>query len=119
MSKKREHRPTSKEGEQFVRVFKKTHHEKILEALAGLKVGGTHEEIAKIADMRPDQVWKRLSELERDEKIFDTGITRKLKSGVNGIVWQLVGEECKGIKPVFSKPTTKQIISSPTQLSLL
>lgn len=85
---KREHRPTSKEGEAFIKPHKPNHKQRIMDALRIMKVGGTQEEIAEVAGMRPDQVWKRLSELSDDGKIFDTGITRKLKSGVSGIVWQ-------------------------------
>lgn len=88
---KRQHRPTSKEGEQFIAPFKPTHQSKIVEALDKLKVGGTFEEIAAIANMKDSQVWKRLSELEAQQRIFNTGLTRKLKSGVKGIVWQVIG----------------------------
>lgn len=88
-------RPTSKEGEEYIKPFKPNHKAKILEALERLRIGGTFDEISAVAGMKDSQVWKRLSEMERDGTIFNTGITRKLKSGVNGIVWQL-----KGIKPV-------------------
>jgi hypothetical protein len=87
----RSHKPTSKAGEEFIRVYKQSHKEKILSALEKLKVGGTYEEISKVSGMREDQVWKRLSELSADEKIFDTGITRRLKSRLQGTVWQLKG----------------------------
>src|SRR5689334_10517674 len=86
---KREYKPTSKSGEVFIAPHKEGHKEKILKALEELRVGGTHEEIASTCGLRPDQVWKRLSELCRDKKIFDTGITRPLKSSVPGIVWQM------------------------------
>lgn len=87
--KQRQHKPTSKEGETHIEPFKPSHKQKIVEALEKAKVGATHEEIAVLAGLRPDQVWKRLSEAERERTIFNTGITRKLKSGVSGIVWQL------------------------------
>ena len=91
--KKREHRPTSKEGEAFIKPHKPNHKQRIMDALKIMKVGGTQEEIAEVAGMRPDQVWKRLSELSGEGKIFETGITRKLKSGVGGIVWQATNPE--------------------------
>lgn len=100
----RTHKPTSKEGENFIKPHKKTHFEKIKEGLEKLRVGGTHEEISEVCGLRPDQVWKRLSELERDQKIFNTGITRRLKSSVNGIVWQLVGMSATQEHPVIKKP---------------
>lgn len=89
----RQHKPTSKQGEAHIAPFKKSHKEKIKDGLKQLKVGGTHEELALVTGLRPDQVWKRLSELCNDGDLFDTGITRKLKSGVQGIVWQLSGEK--------------------------
>jgi hypothetical protein len=82
----RAHKSTSKAGENFIAPFKQSHKDKILEALKKLKVGGTHEEISEACGLRPDQVWKRISEVEN---IYDSGITRKLKSGLDGIVWKL------------------------------
>lgn len=86
---KRQFRTGSKLGEAHIAPHKENHKDKILAALGKLRVGGTHEEIAEAAGMRPDQVWKRLSELYHDSKIFDTGLLRRLKSGVHGTVWQL------------------------------
>ena len=111
-AKKRQHRPTSKEGEEHIKPFKPSHGQRILEAIKAAKVGATQEEAAAISGLRPDQVWKRLSELETAGKIFNTGITRKLKSGVPGIVWQIVGETVKeGEAPVIEsvKKHKKQI----------
>jgi len=85
---KRQHKATSKMGDEYIKPFKPSHKQKILEALDKLKVGGTYESIALAAGMREDQVWKRLSEAEKDGTIFNTGITRKLKSGLQGTVWQ-------------------------------
>lgn len=106
--KKRQHKPTSKAGENFIASFKPSHKSKILEGLEKLKVGGTQEEIAKVAGLREDQVWKRLSELETDGKIFNAGITRKLKSGLHGIVWQLKGLKATEEAPVIEKQKKKQ-----------
>ncbi len=82
-------KPTSKAAHEYIKPHKPSHKQKILEALQKAKVGATHEEAAAISGLRPDQVWKRLSEMERDGSIFNTGITRPLKSSVPGIVWQL------------------------------
>lgn len=101
--KKRQHTPTSKAAETYIQPYKLTHKEKIISALEELKVGGTQEEIAKVAGMRPDQVWKRLSECEEAKQIFNTGITRKLKSGLQGIVWQIVGKKATEEAPVLEK----------------
>ena len=115
----RQHKPTSKEGENYIQPFKKNHKEKILEGLERLKIGGTHEELSAVCGLRPDQVWKRLSELEREGGIFYTGLTRKLKSGVSGMVWQKVG-----LKPmtVTSNPKTdkeQKAANTIRQLSFL
>ena len=88
---KRQHSPTSKSAEQFIKPFKPNHKQKILAGLDMLKVGGTFEQIAQITGMKESQVWKRLSEAERDGTIFNTGITRKLSSGMEGTVWQKSG----------------------------
>jgi ribosomal protein S1 len=103
MSKKRSHKPTSKAGEAYIKPFKESHKQKIISGLQVLRIGGTHEEIGLITGMRPDQVWKRLSEAQRDGTIYDTGITRKLKSGVKGIVWQ-----CRELLPISPAKTDKQ-----------
>lgn len=100
---KRQHSPTSKAGEQHIKPFKPNHKQKILEALERSKIGCTYEEAAKLAGMRDDQVWKRLSEMEKDGTIFNTGITRKLKSGLGGSVWQIAG-----LLPVSAPKTTAQ-----------
>lgn len=88
---KRQHSPTSKAGEQHIKPFKPNHKQKILEGLERLRIGGNQEEISAVCGLRPDQCWKRLGEMEKDGTIFNTGITRKLKSGLQGIVWQKVG----------------------------
>lgn len=100
------HSPTSKAGENHIKPFKPNHKQKILEGLERLRIGGTHEEISICAGLRPDQCWKRLSELQREGLIFDTGITRKLKSGVIGSVWQLTGH--KPIDTSNPKTTAQQ-----------
>lgn len=87
---KRQHKPTSKAGEEFIKPHKPSHKEKILDGLGKLRIGGTYEEISLSAGMREDQVWKRMNELVKDGLVFDTGVTRKLKSGLHGIVWQSV-----------------------------
>lgn len=107
MAKKREYRQTSKEGEAHIKPFKPNHKAKILVGLERLKIGGTFEEISLTSGMKDSQVWKRLSEMEKDGTIFNTGITRKLKSGVHGIVWQKVG--LKPIEPISNPKTKEQV----------
>jgi len=112
----REHKPTSKAGEEHIKPFKPNHKQKILEALERLRVGGTQEELAAVSGLRADQVWKRMIDLRNDGSVFDTGITRELKSGLQGIVWQKVG-----LKPVTNATTPQQQKAFQTlqQLSFL
>lgn len=86
---KREHRLTSKLGEMHIAPHKESHKDKILVGLEKLKIGGTQDEIAEVTGLRTDQVWKRMVDLVRDGRVFDTGLMRKLKSGLPGIVWQI------------------------------
>lgn len=89
ISKKRQFRETSHEAHESVKEHKLRMYEKIKEGLEKLKVGGTFEEIAKAAKLKPEQVWKRLSETDSLGITYDTGIKRKLSSGRNGMVRQL------------------------------
>jgi hypothetical protein len=102
--KKREHKPTSKAAHESVKPLKEAYWQKILEGLDDLKVGGTFAEIATAAKLKPEQVWKRLSEMQADGKIYDTGITRVLPSGRKGIVWQSVEIKVKQSATPISLP---------------
>jgi hypothetical protein len=103
MSKKREHRPTSKEAHESVKEHKSELYAKIILGLEKLKVGGTFEQIATASGLKDKQVWKRLSEM--GYRIYNVGITRKLSSGRKGLVWQLKEFEIKeGDVPVIQKP---------------
>lgn len=87
--KKRAFRETSHEAHESVKEHKQLMYDKIVKGLEKLKVGGTFEEIAKAANLKPEQVWKRLPEMDELGITFDTGIKRKLSSGRNGMVRQL------------------------------
>lgn len=71
-----------------------TLHAKILEALAVIKVG-TSEQVADYLGIPHQRIWKRYSELERDEKIYNTKIKHKNKSGRNAFQYALRGSETK------------------------
>jgi predicted ArsR family transcriptional regulator len=115
----RQHKPTSKAGEAHITPFKQSHKEKILAAIQKNRVGCTHEQAAEICGLRPDQVWKRLSELAADGKIYDTGVTRKLKSGVNGIVWQCFETKKEEEAQIwFTEYQNEKPMSRPQQLAL-
>jgi hypothetical protein len=89
----RQHKATSKAAHESIKPCKNFYHEKIIAGLQKLKVGGNYEQVAMASEIRPDQAWRRLSELVKAGKVYDTGITRKLSSGRSGVVWQLVGLE--------------------------
>jgi len=107
--KKRQHSSTSKEAHESVKPFKQEMWIKILEGLEKMKVGGTYEEISHAINARPDQVARRMSELEEQMRVFKTGITRNTSSGRKATVWQLVG----------SLPKTEKEKTIQNQLSFL
>ena len=50
---------------------------------------GTHAEIALRMRLKPDQVWKRISDLRRKKMVEDSGVTRPGPSGRWQIVWKV------------------------------
>lgn len=118
---KRKHIQTSSDAHDSVKEHKAILYEKIKDGLRRLKIGGTFAEIAVASDLRPEQVWKRLSEMQGEGMIYNTGITRKLPSGRQGSVWQLVGlqsydnvkkEELPKMDKRFNEPTPKKKATS-------
>jgi len=88
---------------------RESHYRKILTALNKIK-DGTSWEIAdateqppelNIKKLKPDQVWKRISELIDDDVIFDTGIRRNSPDGNPAMVYALSSRrgEYAHIKP--------------------
>jgi len=65
-----------------------THSEKILAALKQYGAGH-HDKIATGSRLQPEQVWKRLKELETAGLIYKTGGVAKLQNGKNATVWDL------------------------------
>lgn len=59
--------------------------------LAELRKGeGTYEELAQRTGLRPDQVWRRLSDLEKHGKAYATEVERRGSSGRCQRVWKAV-----------------------------
>lgn len=108
---------TSKAAHDSIKPAKAYYHAKVIEGLQKLKVGGTFFEISQAVGLGPDKIWKRISELVKDEKIFDTGITRRLPSGRQGTVWQIVGMTTNGEMPVIesAKNNNKHILPTNQQ----
>lgn len=88
---KRKNPPTSLAAHDSVKDAKPYYHAKIIEGLKRLKVGGTYEEIAAASGIKPEQSWRRLSELIKMGIVFNAGYTRKTSSGRAAEVRQLVG----------------------------
>ncbi len=111
----KEKRQTSKDAHESIKAFKSGYYKKILDGLEKIKVGGNYEEIAKAAGIKDSQCWKRLSELERGGLIYNVGITRKLSSGRDGIVWQKTGVAFdENAKPDLTKPKPqKEVAQNP------
>ena len=63
--------------------------QRIISALQSINEG-TMEDIAEKMGVNRDIVWKRLSELERDQKIYRPGTKKTLKSGKKGFTWKLI-----------------------------
>lgn len=82
---------------------------KIIEGLEKLKTGGTFDETASITGLKPQQVWKRYSEMEKLELIFNVGTTRPGTSGRACSVWQLCPPvKAKPLLPVQTDLFTQQ-----------
>lgn len=61
-------------------------YKKIVAALREIKQG-TYEDIAKKIKLKPEQVWKRMSEAHRLGLVERTGVRKKMASGREGFVW--------------------------------
>lgn len=88
-TKKRNNPVTSRLAHESVKEHKQVMYDKIIEGLEKLKVGGNFDEIARSANLKPEQVWKRLSELVESGVCFNVGITRPTSSGRQAMVRQL------------------------------
>lgn len=88
--KKRQHSPTSKAAHDSVKPFKEAMWLKIEKGLEEIKIGATFDELATHLSVHPDQVWRRLSELEEQGRIYKTGITRTSARNRKATVWQRV-----------------------------
>lgn len=86
---KRKQPITSILAHESVKKAKAAMYVKIIEGMKKLRVGGNFEEIATASKLKPDQTWKRLTELVDMGICFNTGITHKTSSGRRAMVRQL------------------------------
>jgi hypothetical protein len=83
--------PTSHLANEHMDVTGKklSYSEIILQAMLCLDfVEGNTDRIANFAKLKREQVHKRLSEMEKQGLIFNTGKTNLLSTGRHGIVWK-------------------------------
>jgi hypothetical protein len=86
---KRKQPITSILAHNSIKESKSAMYAKIVEGLEKLRVGGTFDEVAAVTGLKPQQVWKRYSEMQGLGLIFNVGITRPGVSGRACTVWQL------------------------------
>lgn len=70
---------------------------------------GTFEDISAYLKIDKSRVWKRLSEMQKNGMIFNTGRKRLLKSNRNGFTWMLTTNNTPKTdkeENVFRKQTT-------------
>lgn len=85
----RKHSATSKESWDSVKDHLSGMHQKIMDGLSKLPVGGTSYQIAGVSNLEKEQVHKRLSGLQEMGLIFNTGITRLSPKGKKCAVYQI------------------------------
>ncbi len=82
-------RKTSKAAYDSIKDHRRTMWGKIIKATRKLPNGGNFEQIANKAGLRPDQVWKRLSELTAMKILVNTGETAPTSTGRKAMVRKL------------------------------
>lgn len=87
---KRPFRATSQEAKVSIEESKEATYEKILKAYKDCEKGLTSEECAKKAKISYASAHKRIPELIQQHKLYNTGETRKNKSGRKAMVRKIV-----------------------------
>jgi len=111
--------PTSRSANEMMEQTgrKIRQQDRILKAMQDPLFGEGHsEKIALVSGLKPQQVWKRLSEMESKGLIINTGKTALLSSGVQGIVWRCCGNDACLQLELFSKQ--KQIRKPKVDLEM-
>lgn len=98
-------------------------YKRILEALRLIKEGSM-EDIATCCKVKPEKVWKRLSEMANMGLIYRPGNRKVLASGCTGYTWRLVDEK-EPVQSVAEKAMSGESVADysrkliPTQLTML
>lgn len=80
-------RENSREAEKLI--DRQKLHILILKAMREINVPCTFREIARQLKLKDEQIWKRLNELEKDNKVTVTGKKKCQFSGRNVSLWGL------------------------------
>lgn len=95
------------------------HYKKIILALEWI-MDGTAWQIATQARLKPDQVWKRLSELVASDIIFDTGIRRNSPDGNKAMVYAMTNRRSEYANvPQPEKYTPKDTTASDIACAII
>lgn len=109
----RKNPPTSIAAHRQANELKSEHYEKIIKALRKIRAGGIYTEIATISGMRPDQVGRRLSEMEAAQVVFKVGNTRPTPAKRQAAVYQLYQEYLSGEKELSEKKEKQSTAVNP------
>ncbi len=117
---KRKQPLTSIAAHDSIKPDKEALHNQIIEGMNKLRVGGNFDEISVHAGLKREQVWRRLSELEKDGKIFNTGVTHTSITARAATVWQLCDLSGLINEPVAPEPKhTKENPPAPPKINSL
>lgn len=83
-------KPTSKEAHEAIKPIKPTHKQIIVDVMQRYGKPMTFQMMAVQCRLNESQVWKRLSELERDGVIKYTDLKGTTSSGCKAGYWKLV-----------------------------
>lgn len=116
---KRKNPETSNEAYRSLKAVEvRETYKNILFALSIIKEG-TFEDISRQMNVAPAVVWKRLSELADDGKIYRPGNKRPLKSGRNGYTWMLITPGIAPAKVVEMSLPGKTVSDYSKKISLI
>lgn len=86
-------KPTSKEAHEAIKPIKPTHKQIIVDVMKLYRKPMTFQMMAVHCRLTESQIWKRLSELERDGMIKYTDLKGLTSSGCKAGYWKLVDKQ--------------------------
>lgn len=116
---KRKNPETSNEAYRSLKAADITRTKQNIMLALGVIREGTFEDIARQVGVEPDVIWKRLSEMANDGKIYRPGNKRPLKSGRNGYTWMLITPGIAPAKVVEMSMPGKTVSDYSKKISLI